>query len=335
MAAGLGCKHMDIHSLYSARQLERHRGEKPLDAVIRVAKAEAQIDQPIAAEIKAKGKENAQAVMDATLAAAAAEVGRRKKVGNKRPKQPGDLGAGDSDGQGRAAAELSRYSDPKLFMSEVKMFGGRTGAGRRFPHDDDQSYLRRAEGASTRTTDLNCSLRAGRAARHSADLRLLRECETRWIDGRGKQPDGERMRLGRVGQVSSWRHSGFLHQRGRIMTWHWQRSYWVVNSGLLWCFNASHLGARASVVLPILGARLSKTPPSSRVHPYSFTVSVNPHFMADEKLGSTELAAASFAEREEWMHALNEAACEVSRLFRRAADHAAHEEVGNRVTQML
>ena len=97
------------------------------------------------------------------------------------------------------------------------------------------------------------------------------------------------MRLGRVGQVSEWRKSGFLHQRGRIMTWHWKRSYWVVHNGLLWGFDAPDLAAHVKVVLPILGAKLVKTAPSSRVHPYSFTVTINPHFMSDQLLGTTEL----------------------------------------------
>ena len=97
------------------------------------------------------------------------------------------------------------------------------------------------------------------------------------------------MRLGRVGQVSEWRKSGFLHQRGRIMTWHWKRSYWVVHNGLLWGFDAPDLAAHVKVVLPILGAKLVKTAPSSRVHPYSFTVTINPHFMSNQLLGTTEL----------------------------------------------
>ena len=132
---------MDIHSLISARQIERHRGEKPLDAVIRVAKEEAEADQPINAEAvtkakaKAKAKQSAQAVMEATLAAAAAEA-RRKKVVKKQPKQQGDLGVGDSDGQGNS--DRARYSDPAIFMSEVKMFGGKATAGRRFPHESNQ-----------------------------------------------------------------------------------------------------------------------------------------------------------------------------------------------------
>ena len=283
---------MDVHSLYSARQLERKRGDKPLDSVIRVAKAAAKADEPINVEIKAKAKakakekQNAQAVMEATLAAAAAEA-RRKKVAPRRKKQQGDLGVGDSDGQGQS--DLARYTDPAIFLSEVKMFGGKATDGRRFPHEGDESLIRRAEGGHTRTADLHTRLRAEREARYNLDLRLLRDCERRWIDGRGKQPDGEKMRLGRVGQVSEWRKSGFLHQRGRIMTWHWKRSYWVVNNGLLWGFDASHLAAHARVVLPILGAKLVKTAPSSRVHPYSFTVTINPHFMSNQLLGTTEL----------------------------------------------
>ena len=38
-------------------------------------------------------------------------------------------------------------------------------------------------------------------------------------------------------------------------------------------------------------------------------------------------ATPSFAEREEWMHALNEAACEVSKLFRDVRARAAREKV--------
>ena len=186
------------------------------------------------------------------------------------------------------------------------------------------SSLRRAEGALTRTAALNQQLRAGREARYEADLRLLRDCEVRWIEGRGRQSDGAHMRLGRVGQVSSWRHSGFLHQRGRIMTWHWQRSYWVLHNGLLWGFNGSFLGARLRLVLPILGAKLGKTPPSSRAHPFSFTVTINPYFMEDELLATTEFAAPSLAERVAWMQILNETACKVSKMFRRTADKVAH-----------
>ena len=79
--SGAGTR-MDVHSLYSARQLARKRGEKPLDAVIRVAKEEEKADQPVnveaEAKAKAKAKQNAQAVMEATLAAAAAEAMRKK-----------------------------------------------------------------------------------------------------------------------------------------------------------------------------------------------------------------------------------------------------------------
>ena len=74
------------------------------------------------------------------------------------------------------------------------------------------------------------------------------------------------------------------------MTWHWQRSYWVLHNGLLWGFNGSFLGARLRLVLPILGAKLGKTPPSSRAHPFSFTVTINPYFMEDELLATTEFA---------------------------------------------
>ena len=81
---------MDVHSLYSARQLERKRGDKPLDSVIRVAKAAAKADEPINVEIKAKAKakaketQNAQAVMEATLAAAAAEASSRSCSRSRR-----------------------------------------------------------------------------------------------------------------------------------------------------------------------------------------------------------------------------------------------------------
>ena len=288
---------MDVHSLYSARQLARKRGEKPLDAVIRVAKEEEKADQPVnveaeaktkaKAKAKAKAKQNAQAVMEATLAAAAAAA-MRKKSAPRRKKQQGDLGVGDG-GDGQGQSDAARYTDPALFLSEVKMFEGKATDGRRFPHDGDQSLMRRAEGDHMRTTFLHSRLRAGREARYNLDLRLLRDCERRWIEGRGKQSDGEKMRLGRVGQVSEWRKSGFLHQRGRIMTWHWKRSYWVVHNGLLWGFDAPDLAAHVKVVLPILGAKLVKTAPSSRVHPYSFTVTINPHFMSDQLLGTTEL----------------------------------------------
>lgn len=37
-------------------------------------------------------------------------------------------------------------------------------------------------------------------------------------------------------------------------------------------------------------------------------------------------ATPSFAEREEWMHALNEAACEVSKLFRDSAGRAERDK---------
>ena len=56
-------------------------------------------------------------------------------------------------------------------------------------------------------------------------------------------------------------------------------------------------------------------------------------------------ATPSFAEREEWMHALNEAACEVSKLFRDSAGRAerakaldaakAVKQASEEVTQVL
>tara|TARA_B100000767_G_scaffold246080_1_gene245374 strand:- start:105 stop:281 length:177 start_codon:yes stop_codon:yes gene_type:complete len=56
-------------------------------------------------------------------------------------------------------------------------------------------------------------------------------------------------------------------------------------------------------------------------------------------------ATPSFAEREEWMHALNEAACEVSKLFRDSAGRAEREkardaakarnQVSHEVTQVV
>ena len=132
------------------------------------------------------------------LAAAAAEA-MRKKVAPRRKKQQGDLGVGDG-GDGQGQSDAARYTDPALFLSEVKMFEGKATDGRRFPHDGDQSLMRRAEGDHMRTTFLHSRLRAGREARYNLDLRLLRDCERRWVEGRGKQSDGEKMRLGRVGQ---------------------------------------------------------------------------------------------------------------------------------------
>jgi len=98
----------------------------------------------------------------------------------------------------------------------------------------------------------------------------------------------------------------------------------VLHNGLLWGFNGSFLGARLRLVLPILGAKLGKTPPSSRAHPFSFTVTINPYFMEDELLATTEFAAPSLAERVAWMQILNETACKVSKMFRRTADKVAH-----------
>lgn len=100
----------------------------------------------------------------------------------------------------------------------------------------------------------------------------------------GGQPCASRS--GFVPQVSTWDHSGFMHQRGRLMTWYWKREYWVrppptrpartsarehakrrapqvLHEGLLWGFNGSSLYARVQLVLPILGA----TPLSNGVRP--------------------------------------------------------------------
>ena len=89
-------------------------------------------------------------------------------------------------------------------------------------------------------------------------------------------------------------------------------------------FSGSSLGSSLRIVLPVLGAKLGKTQPSSRSHPFPFTVTINPFFMQSELLGTTELAAPSFEARTQWMRALNECACQVSKLFRRTSDKSAH-----------
>lgn len=318
----------------TARRRELQRRDPlefhPLDAVIRVAKvAESEDAEQEAEEAKAKAKEKLKAHVPTEPALAAEASASRKTVARKRSNLKQTEASGPEvpvDGQGGEQQQKPRYGNAKQFLSEVNMFSGRTVGGRRFPHDEDQSSIRRAEGASVRTAALNTHLRAGREARHNADLRLLRDCEHRWVEGRGRQSDGDHMRLGRVGQVSSWSHSGFLHQRGRVMTWHWQRSYWVLHDGLLWGFDASHLGARVRVVLPILGAKMGKTLPSSRAHPFSFTVTINPFFVEDELLATTEFAAPSVAERAVWIQMLNETAFHVSKMLRRGTALRGAEE---------
>lgn len=325
---------MDVHSLGTARRLERDRHQpSPLDAVIRVAKQAEEADKPVVEEEEIKHekreKMKPQALMMATLAAARDEEAQpekrkvRKKGRHKRKKDMGvDDGAAVKD---ENAVQESGYGNTKEFLSAVRGFQGRQVDGRSFPHGVDQTWLRREEGAPTRTRALNQVLRAGREARYNQDLGLLRDCELGWMAARGRQPDGTKMRLGRVGDgPASWKCCGNMTQRGRILTFLWQKHYWVLHDGLLFGFSGSSLSAPLRTVLPVRGAKMAKTPPSHRKHPFSFEVRINPFFMEDELLATTELAAPTYAEREQWMQAINEAACEVSTLFRRTQDKRAH-----------
>ena len=106
------------------------------------------------------------------------------------------------------ALTAAGLGDPDAIREAERKARARENEKRR--KSDRKGWLEKRAAAQRR-------LRAGREARYNLDLRLLRDCERRWIEGRGKQSDGEKMRLGRVGQVSEWRKSGFLHQRGRIM----------------------------------------------------------------------------------------------------------------------
>ena len=325
---------MDVHSLGTARRLERERHQPPpLDAVIRVAKEADEADKPLAEEeeIKPEKREKLkpQALMMATLTAAREEAALpdkrkvRKTVKSKRQKDLGiDNGPAARDENARVE---SGYGNTKEFLSAVRGFQGRQKEGRSFPHGVDQTWLRREEGAPTRTRALNEVLRAGREARYNQDLELLRDCEIGWMNSRGRQPDGTKMRLGRVGAgPASWKCCGGMTQRGRILTFRWQKHYWVLHDGLLFGFSGSSLAALLRTVLPVRGCKMAKTPPSHRNHPFSFEVTINPFFAEDDLLATIELAAPTYQEREQWMHAINETACEVSKLFRRTADKRAH-----------
>lgn len=314
---------MDVHSLGTARRLERERRQPaPLDAVIRVAKEAEEADKPVVEEeeIKQEKKEKLkpQALMMATLAAAkqeAAQPEKRKVRKKSKSRRQKDLGVDDGAAvKDENVALESGYGNPKEFLSAVRGFQGRQVGGRSFPHGVDQTWLRREEGAPTRTRALNQVLRAGREARYNQDLGLLRDCELGWMAARGRQSDGSKFRLGRVGDgPASWKCCGYMTQRGRILTFRWQKHYWVLHDGLLYAFSGSSLAAPLRTVLPVRGAKLAKTAPSHRNHPFSFEVTINPFFMEDELLATTELAAPTYDEREKWMHAINEAACEVRR----------------------
>ena len=164
---------LDVHGWNSARRREKMRGHRPLDAVIRAAKAEE------AAADAADAASRAQAAVSAEAAAAS-----RNREHVTAAASTAEC-AGSDDG---AVAPLLVPGAPQAklctggvrtrnFQASVRLFS-ETGVGERlFPWHDDPSKLRRAQGASTRTRAVDTELRRVRSQKHADDLASLRAVE--------------------------------------------------------------------------------------------------------------------------------------------------------------
>ena len=180
---------LDVHGWNSARRREKMRGHRPLDAVIRAAKAEEAATDAADAASKAQAAASTEAAAASrNCAALPVDTGASRAQARRAhvtAAAPTAECAGSDDG---AVAPLLVPGAPQAklgtggvrtrnFQASVRLFS-ETGVGERlFPWHDDPSKLRRAQGASTRTRAVDTELRRVRSQKHADDLASLRAVE--------------------------------------------------------------------------------------------------------------------------------------------------------------
>ena len=299
---------MDVISLTEHRLRAALRQLPPaLDAVINRAKAETTTDEAEKAWPTGGGGPSgdgsevtaAVSVAFAPAAAAAAAASRRQKatvVGNER-------------------------SIP--FSASTALYHGGRHPYRPYPHDVDQTGLRLLMGAEKRTQALNTQLRDARYAKYDADVLAFEKVEEACDEALERQPDGARLRLGRVDAIFARGldscPNGVLHRRNQMATWKWSAGFYVLCDGVLYEFEGSSLAAPTVNAWPVLGATCRPGSASSQQFPHVLELRVHRHFLEEgaEVLGRVELAAPTREQRAVWMSALERASLRVSSLFRK------------------
>ena len=139
-----------------------------------------------------------------------------------------DASADASAAAVRQQAQLMAGTRTTSFTAAQQLFNGRVEVTRRYPHDMDQSALRRAITAPKRIGELNAEVQAARERRAEKEAARVADVELAAEDAVGWQPDGGKLRLGRIGQPSEWDYSGELFKRGQVATWKWTRGFFVL-----------------------------------------------------------------------------------------------------------
>ncbi len=332
---------MEVKTMLQERIMAQYRGLHPLDRVILEARkreetelAEAAAAKELVAQENARIEEALMRKHEALRQAEESDA-RKRDAPARRRKYSADASRGGARRRGqlkeeayiseveiedrkeaRKQAQLFGDTRSTSFTASQQQFMGRGSGGRRFPHALDPTALRQAMGRDKRIALLNAEVRDARQQKYNDDLRRMADCEAAIEEAMAKQPDGGRLRLGRIGQPSEWEYSGELFKRGQLATWNWRRGFFVIYQGLMYEFTDSSLQATIMDVWPIYASVASRMQTSTVKKPFVFTLRISPYYQEEGMLALSEFAAPNLDERAAWVQALTSASLSVSRLFR-------------------